>query len=80
MPRRKAASISKLTAKYQATIPQAVREALSIDRGDCVYFEISEGQVILKKVLPLDWEYLNAVSDILSEWSSAADEEAYRDL
>ncbi len=80
MPKRKIASVSKVTAKYQATIPQAVREMLEIDRGDCVTFEIEEGQVVLKKVLPLDWEYLNAVSDTLSEWSSAADEEAYRDL
>jgi antitoxin PrlF len=80
MSKRKAVSISKVTAKYQATIPQAVREVLEIDRGDCVTFEISEEQVVLKKVLPLDWKYLDTVSDTLSKWSSPADEKAYRDL
>ncbi len=69
-----------MTKKYQATIPQAVREVLGITQGDCVAFEINQGQVVLKKVLPLDWEYLNAVTETLSEWTSAADEEAYGDL
>jgi AbrB family looped-hinge helix DNA binding protein len=69
-----------VTKKYQATIPQAVREVLGITQGDCVAFEINQGQVVLKKVLPLDWEYLNAVTETLSEWTSAADEEAYGDL
>ncbi len=71
---------SKVTQKYQATIPQAVREKLGIKKGDRVTFEIQEEGVLLKKVSPLDWEYLESVSNTLSEWSSDADEEAYRDL
>ncbi len=80
MTRGKTSPISRVTKKYQATIPQAVREVLGITQGDCVAFEINQGQVVLKKVLPLDWEYLNAVTETLSEWTSAADEEAYGDL
>ena len=80
MTRRKTSPISRVTKKYQATIPQAVREVLGITQGDCVAFEINQGQVVLKKVPPLDWEYLNAVTETLSEWTSAADEEAYGDL
>ncbi|MDJ0531078.1 MAG: AbrB/MazE/SpoVT family DNA-binding domain-containing protein [Xenococcaceae cyanobacterium MO_207.B15] len=71
---------SKVTQKYQATIPQAIREKLGIEKGDHVTFEIQEEGVLLKKVSPLDWEYLESVSDTLSEWSSEADEKAYRDL
>ena len=72
--------ISKVTQKYQATIPQAIREKLAIEKGDRVIFEIEEEKVVLKKLSSLDWEYLEAVSTTLSEWSSASDEEAYNDL
>lgn len=80
MPTRKTSPVSRVTKKYQATIPQAVREVLGITQGDCVAFEVQSGQVVLKKVSPLDWDYLDAVSGTMSEWTSAADEEAYRDL
>lgn len=71
---------SKVTKKYQATIPQTVRNKLGIEQGDCILFEIQEEGVLLKKVSPVDWEYLESVSNTFSEWSSEADEEAYRDL
>ncbi len=78
MPKTKLTS--KVTQKYQATIPQAVRKKLGIEKGDHVTFEIEDEKVILKKVSSVDWEYLESVSATLSEWSSDADEEAYRDL
>ena len=71
---------SKVTQKYQATIPQGVREKLEIEKGDRVIFEIEDEKVVLKKLSTLDWEYLDSVSATLGEWSSEADEEAYRDL
>lgn len=71
---------SKVTQKYQATIPQAVRNKLAIEKGDRIIFEIEDEKVVLKKLSPLDWEYLESVSANLSEWSSEADEEAYSDL
>lgn len=72
--------VSRLTKKYQATIPQTVRDVLGISQGDCVAFEIVQGQVILKKARQIDWDYLDAVAGTLNEWASEADEEAYRDL
>ncbi|GAA6616398.1 AbrB/MazE/SpoVT family DNA-binding domain-containing protein [Scytonema sp. NUACC26] len=80
MAKSKTSPISRVTKKYQATIPQAVREVLGISQGDCVAFEIIQGQVVLKKVQPFDWDYLDAVAGTLSEWASEADEEAYHDL
>jgi antitoxin PrlF len=71
---------SKVTQKYQATIPQGVREKLEIEKGDRVIFEIEDEKVVLKKLSTLDWEYLESISATLGEWSSEADEEAYRDL
>lgn len=66
MATRKTSPISRVTKKYQATIPQAVREALGITQGDCVAFEIQSG-VVLKKVAQMDWDYLNAVAETMSE-------------
>ena len=80
MTERKNPITSKVTQKYQATIPQTIRKKLGIQQGDRIAFEIEAEQVIIKKVLPLDWEYLEAVGDTLSEWSSEADEQAYCDL
>jgi AbrB family looped-hinge helix DNA binding protein len=71
---------SKLTRKYQATIPAPVREALHLQAGDVVAFEIDEGQIRLRKARPIDLEFARALEGTLDEWSSEADEEAYRGL
>lgn len=71
---------SKVTTKYQATIPLEVREKLGIRQGDMVAFELDNGGVRLRRVVPLDVEYAKALARTLSEWASENDEEAYRDL
>jgi antitoxin PrlF len=72
--------VSKVTSKFQTTIPQTIREAMGISQGDAVVFEMENGRVFIKRLQPLDLEYLNAVSGTLSEWSSPEDEKAYHDL
>ena len=73
---------SRLTAKYQATIPTPIRKALGLHSGDAVVFEVREpGVATLRKQTPFDAEYAKATSGTLeSEWLSDADEKAYRDL
>jgi antitoxin PrlF len=71
---------SKVTSKFQTTIPKTIRDAMSISKGDVVVFEIEEGRVFIKKLQPLDLDYLNAISGTLSEWASPEDEKAYHDL
>jgi antitoxin PrlF len=71
---------SKLTSKYQTTIPQEVRELLLLKKGDEVVFEIEDGRVVVRKATPLDLEYLSSVESTLSEWNSENDEEAYKGL
>ena len=56
---------SKVTEKYQATIPHNVRNFLHLKKGDRVMFKIEQDKV---------------VSNVLVEWSSKEDEEAYNDL
>lgn len=73
---------SKMTSKYQATIPAAVRKVLGLESGDTVAFDIVPGHgVHLRKAGPLDLGFARALEDTLaSEWMSKEDEAAYREL
>lgn len=73
-------AISKVTVKYQATIPREVREFLGVRQGDAVEYRIEKGEVKLKRVTTPDTEYLKAVQKTLTEWDSKADDDAFRDL
>jgi antitoxin PrlF len=74
-------AIGKVTSKGQTTIPQQIRMALNVQPGDLVAWEIgSDGTARVRRIQPLDLEYLKAVEATLTEWSSPEDEEAYRDL
>jgi antitoxin PrlF len=73
-------AISTLTKKGQATVPSEIRNFLGLTEGDKLNFEISNNQVIVRKVTPLDIEYLQALESTLEEWNSKEDNEAYNDL
>ena len=73
--------IAKVTSKGQTTIPADIRAALRIEPGDLIIWEMSDdGSARIRRVQPLDIEYLKAAEGTLSEWAGAADEEAYREL
>lgn len=71
---------SKLTKKYQATVPEAVRKKLNLNAGDIIAFEIDNDTIKLRKARPIDIEFSNALVPTLNEWNSQYDEEAYGDL
>lgn len=72
---------SKVTSKYQATIPKEIRTKLNLQAGDNIAFSEVDGQIIISKVEPTDWNYLQSISGILEpEWLSDEDEQAYADL
>ncbi len=73
-------AISKLTKKYQATVPKAVRKKLKLNAGDVIAFEIDNDIIKLRKATPIDIEFSSALVPTLSEWESQNDEEAYSDL
>jgi antitoxin PrlF len=73
-------SMSRLTSKYQATIPRPVRERLGVSSGDSIAFVVEGERVWVRRAEPLDREFARALPGTLSEWLSPADEEAYRDL
>jgi bifunctional DNA-binding transcriptional regulator/antitoxin component of YhaV-PrlF toxin-antitoxin module len=72
-------AVAKITAKGQTTIPQDVRLALKVAAGDLIAWEVgNDGTATVRRVQPMDLEYLRAVEGTLGEWAGAADEEAYR--
>ena len=73
-------AISKLTKKYQATVPKAVRKKLNLNAGDIIAFEIDKDIIKLRKARPIDVEFSNALVPTLNEWKSQNDEEAYSGL
>jgi AbrB family looped-hinge helix DNA binding protein len=72
--------LATITAKGQVTIPKAIREALGLQQGDQVRWDLEDGAVRMRLVKPLDLAYLRGVEAALQEWSSPDDEEAFADL
>ena len=72
--------ISRLTSKYQATIPEPVRQALGLQAGDAVAFDVDGKRVRLRKARAVDLAFARALEQTLAEWHSAEDDDAYRDL
>jgi antitoxin PrlF len=74
-------AISKITAKGQTTVPQEVRAALKSKPGDLIAWDVeADGRVAVRRIQPLDVEYLRAVQGTLNEWHTAEDEKAYGKL
>jgi antitoxin PrlF len=72
---------SKLTAKGQATIPEAVREALKLKTGDVLEFEVEKDAVRLRKVDPEELAWLRLADESFAEeWLSPEDSDAFDDL
>ena len=71
---------SKLTSKFQTTVPLAVRKVLNLKAGDLVGFEVIGDEIKLRRATPLDVAFAQALAGTLTEWSSAADDLAFADL
>lgn len=73
--------VSKVTSKFQATVPADVRNALGIKAGDTLAWAV-QGGVATVRVLPGDlkgWDPLTWLS-FADEWLEPEDEEAFAGL
>lgn len=76
-------TVTRLTTKYQTTIPAAVRRALGLKAGDRVAFAIKGRKVTIVKAKPglsedLAWRLTRVRS--MGDWDTPEDDEAFRDL
>ena len=68
-------AIGKITVKGQTTIPREIRAALKVKSGDLLAWDVSpSGHVEVRRVQPLDIEYLWALEGTLSEWAEVENE------
>lgn len=73
--------VSKVTSKFQATVPSDVRAALGIKAGDTIAWDVEGGVARVRKALPVDWTFLAGVeAGLAQEWLSEDDQAAFRDL
>ena len=73
---------SELLDKGQVRLPRKIRQALHLDPGDSVSFEIvpHHDAVILRRTEATDDALHLAISDSINEWISAQDLESFQDL
>lgn len=68
---------SRITSKAQTTIPRPVRQALGLQEGDTLAYEIRDGMVVLSRV---ERDTIDDPFTHFDEWDGAADRRAYADL
>jgi AbrB family looped-hinge helix DNA binding protein len=74
------AEFSRLTGKYQATVPASVRRTLGLGAGDRLAWVVEGDTVVLRRATPRDEAFAAALSPTLAEWASPEDEAAWHDL
>ena len=72
---------TRLTSKYQATVPADVRAALGLKAGDTIAWDVVDGTARVRKVAAIDVLFLKGVeANLAEEWLSAEDMDAFSDL
>ncbi len=66
---------ARVTTKSQLVLPKPVRDLLNVGPGDTLVFHYDANGVRVEKATVQDDPFAT-----FEEWSSAADDEAYRDL
>ena len=72
--------LAKIGARGRTTIPKTIREAAGLREGDEIAFKIEGGRLVVHKVVPRRDEYEHGLSEMMGEWLSPEDEDAWRDL
>ena len=76
-------TVTRLTTKYQTTIPLEVRRVLGLEAGDRVEFQVEGTVVTLRKAqrdLSDDLVFRLIQTHAMRDWDTPEDDEAFRDL
>jgi len=69
-------AFSRVSAKNQTVLPQAVRDALNIKPGDTLRYRLTPSGIVVDKAATAEYDPHRT----FWEWSSESDERAYADL
>ena len=72
--------LAKIGARGRTTIPKSIRDAAGLHEGDEIAFEIDGDRLVVHKVVRGRHEYLHCLGEVMAEWLSHEDEEAWRGL
>ena len=72
--------VARLSAGGRTAIPESIREAAGIYVGDTLAFETDGERVVVRRVAHGREDTAHDIFETMSEWTSAADEEAWLDL
>ena len=78
--RRGGLELSRLNAKGQVTVPKSISDAMGLQPGDLLGWELDKQSVRILVVSSVDLNHLRGVEAGLSEWSTDADEAAFAGL
>ena len=71
---------ARITARGRTTIPKNIRDAADLRAGDVIAFEIEGDHLVVRKMGPRQDEYVHSLGEVMGEWLSPEDEDAWRDL
>ena len=71
---------SRAGTRGKAGASKSIREAAGSYAGAVLVFETDGDRLVVRKVARGLGDHLQHLSDTMSEWASAEDEEAWRDL
>jgi AbrB family looped-hinge helix DNA binding protein len=66
---------ARITSKGQVTVPKKIRDALEIEEGDTVSYEVHDNTAVMKRIPKVDVEWARAIEKTLTEWEDDLDDE-----
>ena len=73
-------TVGRLSSKGQVPIPKKIREILGLKTGYMISYEVHNGMLTVKRVVPFYAAFHASLSKTLGEWDTPEDDEAFRDL
>ena len=72
--------VARISTRGETVIPKSIREAAGLYAGDVLAFETDGDRVVVHKVPRGRDGHAQGLSETMTEWVSAEDEESWRDL
>ncbi len=66
---------SRISSKGQTTVPKEIRDALNVDSGDLIQYEIDGNIIRIRRIDSEENIWLKSVESTLEEWHGSEDDD-----
>jgi antitoxin PrlF len=66
---------SRISSKGQTTVPKEIRDALNIDSGDLIQYEIDGNVIRIRRIDSEENIWLKSIESTLEEWHGSEDDD-----